>query len=42
VANTSTGPYTGTIGAGALYVGGEFTEINHTPQAGLAVFPGSP
>jgi hypothetical protein len=42
VANTSTGPYTGAIGPGALYVGGEFTEINHMPQAGLAVFPGSP
>jgi outer membrane protein assembly factor BamB len=42
VANTSTGPYTGAIGTGALYVGGEFTEINRSPQPGLAVFPGSP
>lgn len=42
VADTSTGPYTGAVGRNALYVGGEFTKINHSPQPGLAVFPGSP
>jgi outer membrane protein assembly factor BamB len=41
-ANTSTGPYSGTIGANHLWVGGEFTMINRVPQPGVAQFPGAP
>jgi hypothetical protein len=41
-ANTSTGPYTVTIAAGVVYVGGEFTRINGSPQPGFARFPGTP
>lgn len=39
-ANTSTGPYTGAIGANHLWVGGEFTMINGAPHPGVAGFPG--
>jgi hypothetical protein len=41
-ADTSTGPETMALGAGALYVGGEFNSINFKPQPGFAVFPGAP
>ncbi len=41
-ANTSTGPYSGTLGANSLWVGGEFTMINQVPQPGVAQFPGVP
>ena len=41
-ANTSTGPYTEALGAGHLYVGGEFTKINGHLQPGIAQFPGRP
>ncbi len=41
-ANTSTGPYTAFVGQNALYVGGEFTEINFKKQPGFTIFPGSP
>ena len=41
-ADTSTGPYPVTVGARALYVGGEFNKINGTAQPGFAIFPGSP
>jgi outer membrane protein assembly factor BamB len=42
VADTNTGPYTAAVGAGHLYVGGEFTRINGRPQPGFAQFPGTP
>jgi hypothetical protein len=41
-ANTSTGPYTAFAGQNALYVGGEFTEINFKKQPGFTIFPGTP
>ena len=41
-ANTSTGPYTAFAGQNALYVGGEFTQINFKSQPGFAIFPGTP
>ncbi|MGH9035697.1 MAG: hypothetical protein ACRD0O_08015, partial [Acidimicrobiia bacterium] len=41
-ADTATGPYSGTIGANHLWVGGEFTMINQVPQPGVAQFPGVP
>ena len=41
-ADTSTGPYTVTVGANALYVGGEFRKINFKPQSGFTIFPGTP
>ncbi|HKY76171.1 MAG TPA: hypothetical protein VJS45_08530 [Acidimicrobiia bacterium] len=41
-ANTSTGPYTAFAGHNALYVGGEFTEINFKKQPGFTIFPGTP
>jgi hypothetical protein len=41
-ANTSTGPYTVTAGENALYVGGEFTQINFKTQPGFTIFPGTP
>jgi hypothetical protein len=40
-ANTTTGPYTATIGANHLWVGGEFTMVNQAPQPGVAQFPGA-
>ena len=41
-ANTSTGPYTAFAGEHALYVGGEFTQINFKTQPGFTIFPGTP
>ena len=41
-ANTSTGPYTGAVGARHLWIGGEFGMINRSPQPGIAQFPGVP
>jgi hypothetical protein len=41
-ANTSTGAYSGAIGANHLWVGGEFTMINQVAQPGVAQFPGVP
>lgn len=41
-ANTSTGPYSGAVGAGRLWIGGEFGLINGKPQPGIAQFPGVP
>lgn len=41
-ANTSTGPYTVAVGEDALYVGGEFTQINFKTQPGFTIFPGTP
>ncbi|MGH8972736.1 MAG: YncE family protein [Acidimicrobiia bacterium] len=40
-ANTSTGPYTATIGAHHLWMGGEFTTVNQAPHPGVAQFPGA-
>jgi len=37
-ANTSTGPFTAAVGAGRLFVGGEFTTINGKTQPGFAQF----
>ncbi|MGH9005206.1 MAG: hypothetical protein ACRDYV_18955, partial [Acidimicrobiia bacterium] len=39
VANTNTGPYTAVLGAHHLWIGGEFTEVNRTPQPGVVQFP---
>jgi hypothetical protein len=41
-ANTSTGPYSGSIGARHLWVGGEFTMINRVSQPGVVQFSGMP
>jgi outer membrane protein assembly factor BamB len=41
-ANTSTGPYSGAIGARHLWVGGEFTMINRVSQPGVVQFSGMP
>ncbi|MCA1841609.1 MAG: PQQ-binding-like beta-propeller repeat protein [Actinobacteria bacterium] len=41
-ADTSTGPFTVTAGANALYVGGEFNNINSKRQGGFVIFPGRP
>jgi len=41
-ADTSTGPYTVTVGDNALYVGGEFKKINFKAQPGFTIFPGTP
>ena len=41
-ADTSTGPYSGAIGANHLWVGGEFTMINRLAQPGVAQFAGRP
>jgi outer membrane protein assembly factor BamB len=41
-ADTSTGPFTLAIGEKALYVGGEFRNINGKSQPGFAIFPGAP
>lgn len=41
-ADTSTGPYAAAAGDGALFVGGEFLNINGKAQPGFAVFPGTP
>ncbi|MCA1842648.1 MAG: fibronectin type III domain-containing protein, partial [Actinobacteria bacterium] len=41
-ADTSTGPFTVTAGAHALYVGGEFNNINFKAQPGFTIFPGTP
>ena len=41
-ADTSTGPYTLTVGKDALYVGGEFNKINFKTQPGFTIFPGTP
>jgi len=41
-ADTNTGPFTLAVGANALYVGGEFRNINGQPQPGFAIFPGTP
>jgi hypothetical protein len=41
-ANTSTGPYSAFAGQNALYVGGEFTQINFKAQPGFTIFPGTP
>jgi hypothetical protein len=41
-ADTSTGPYTVTVGEDALYVGGEFNKINFKTQPGFTIFPGTP
>lgn len=41
-ANTSTGPYTATVGENHLLIGGAFTKINGVSQPGLAIFPGEP
>jgi hypothetical protein len=38
--NTPQGPYVALIGAGHLYVGGDFTEVNGKDQPGFAQFPG--
>jgi hypothetical protein len=38
-ADTSTGPFTVTVGANNLYIGGEFTKINFQAQPGFAIFP---
>ena len=37
-ANTSTGPLTAGVGAGRVFVGGEFTTINGKGQPGFAQF----
>ena len=37
--NTPQGPYAAHIGAGHLYVVGDFTECNGTPQPGFVAFP---
>jgi hypothetical protein len=42
VADTNTGPYTAALGAGHVYVGGEFMHINGRRQPGFAQFPGRP
>jgi hypothetical protein len=41
-ADTSTGPFTVTVGGDRLYVGGEFLKINFKAQPGFTVFPGTP
>ena len=41
-ADTSTGPFTVTVGTNALYVGGEFLNINFEKQPGFTIFPGTP
>ena len=38
VANTPTGAFSAAVGAGHLFVGGEFTRINGRPQPGFAQF----
>ena len=38
VANTHTGAFSAAVGAGHLFVGGEFTRINGRPQPGFAQF----
>jgi hypothetical protein len=38
VANTKTGAFAGAVGAGYVFVGGEFTMINGRPQPGFAQF----
>jgi outer membrane protein assembly factor BamB len=38
VANTITGAFSAAVGAGYLFVGGEFTRINDRPQPGFAQF----
>ncbi len=41
VTDTATGPYVAAIGTRHLWVGGEFTAVNHAPQPGVARFPGA-
>jgi beta-propeller uncharacterized protein DUF5122 len=41
-ADTSTGPFTLTVGEDNLYVGGEFNKINFKAQPGFTIFPGTP
>ena len=41
-ADTSTGPFTVTVGDNAVYVGGEFNAINFKPQPGFTIFSGTP
>ncbi len=41
-ADTSTGPFTVTVGDDRLYVGGEFNKINFKSQPGFTIFPGTP
>jgi hypothetical protein len=38
VANTITGAFAAAVGAGHVFVGGEFTRINDRPQPGFAQF----
>jgi hypothetical protein len=38
-ANTPWGAFSAAVGAGHVFVGGEFTRINGTPQPGFAQFP---
>lgn len=42
VANTITGAFAAAVGAGHVFVGGEFTRINDRPQPGFAQFPVPP
>ena len=41
-ADTSTGPFTVTVGQDHLYVGGEFNKIDFKAQPGFTIFPGTP
>jgi hypothetical protein len=41
-ANTSTGAFSAAVGAGHVFVGGEFTRINGRPQPGFAQFDLAP
>jgi hypothetical protein len=41
-ADTSTGPFTVTVGGDRLYVGGEFMKVNFKAQPGFTIFPGTP
>ncbi|HEV8624605.1 MAG TPA: hypothetical protein VG034_09115, partial [Acidimicrobiia bacterium] len=40
-ADTSTGPFTVTVGEDNVYVGGEFNKINFKAQPGFTIFPGT-
>ncbi|MBA2561292.1 MAG: fibronectin type III domain-containing protein [Propionibacteriales bacterium] len=42
VNNVGVGPYALVFAAGQLWVGGEFTTVNKSPQQGLTRFPASP